>query len=108
MSEHERTEVFGECISDYERLRGYVNRRYGDTLTQREINAWMAENGYGLFVEGVPEADAWRDRFWSDHEPDDEPSEITQEYEHRYGARADCQSWYSDDWYSDEDHREAY
>ena len=64
MDRLERAEVFGECISDYERLRGYLALRYGDRSTQREINKWMADNGGGLFVEGVPEADAWRERYW--------------------------------------------
>ena len=62
---HERTEIFGECISDYERLRGYVARRHGDVEADpRTVAHWMADNGGGLFVEGVPEADAWRARFW--------------------------------------------
>lgn len=63
----ERIEVFGECLSDYERLRGYVARRYGDKdADPRTVAHWMADNGHGLFVEGVPEADAWRARFWPD------------------------------------------
>ena len=68
---HERTEVFGECLSDYERLRGYLVKRYGDTSNNREVAHWLADNGHGLFVEGVPEADEWRERYWP-HAPTDE------------------------------------
>jgi hypothetical protein len=61
----ERVNVFGECLSDYERLRGYVALRHGDRdADPRTVAHWLADNGHGLFVEGVPEADAWRERFW--------------------------------------------
>lgn len=67
---HERVEVFGECLSDYERLRGYVALRHGDRNADPSTVAhWLADNGHGLFVEGVPEADAWRARYWPNVAP---------------------------------------
>lgn len=60
-----RNEVFGEILSDYERLRGYVASRYGDQgADPSTVAKWLADNGHGLFVEGVPEADSWRERYW--------------------------------------------
>lgn len=62
---HERREVFSECLSDYERVRGYLVLRHKDLgVTQHEINQWLADNGFGVIVRGVPEAEAWRERFW--------------------------------------------
>lgn len=61
----ERNEVFVEVISDYERLRGYVWLRHDDKdADPRVVSAWMAANGGGVMVEGIPEADEWRGRFW--------------------------------------------
>jgi hypothetical protein len=58
----QRNEVFVEVISDYERLRGYMALKHGDSSGNSA--QWLADNGHGLFVEGVPEADEWRRRFW--------------------------------------------
>jgi hypothetical protein len=59
-----RNGVFVEVISDYERLRGYMALRHDDNIGNSETAQWLADNGHGLFVEGVPEADDWRERYW--------------------------------------------
>lgn len=61
---HERRDAFCDLISDYERLRGYVALKHGEDATSRVVSTWLAENGHGLIIEGIPEADAYRDRFW--------------------------------------------
>jgi hypothetical protein len=61
-----RRDVFVEVISDYERLRGYLAIRYNDLSNNSDVAQWLSDNGHGLFIEGVPEADRWRNRFWPD------------------------------------------
>ena len=75
----ERRDVFVDCISDYERLRGYLVLRYNDNSTNSEVATWLAENGGGLIVEGVPEADEWRERFWPSPstQPDNQGQRLT-------------------------------
>jgi maltooligosyltrehalose synthase len=68
----ERTDTFADCISDYERLRGYLLYRHQDESNNTQVARWLASNGHGLIVEGVPEADEWRERYWPQKEPADD------------------------------------
>jgi hypothetical protein len=62
----ERRDVFVDCISDYERMRVYMSVRHADLSDNHQVAHWLADNGYGILAEGVPEADEWRRRYWPD------------------------------------------
>lgn len=54
-------EVAGEAWTDYANLRGYISDRYGDL--QPDVTGWLKSKGC-VFVEGIPEEEAWQERFW--------------------------------------------
>lgn len=54
-------EVAGEAWTDYANLRGYISDRYGDP--HPDVSGWLKSKGC-VFVEGVPEEEAWQERFW--------------------------------------------
>jgi hypothetical protein len=54
-------EVAGEAWSDYANLRGYLSDRYGDP--HPDVTGWLKSKGC-VFVDGVPEEEAWQERFW--------------------------------------------
>ena len=53
-----RRDVFVECLSDYERLRGYLVCRYNDNADNREIGHWMQSNNFSAFRH-YQEVPAW-------------------------------------------------
>lgn len=55
-------EVVGEAWTDYANLRGYLSDRYGDP--NPDVTGWLLSKGC-VFVEGVPEEEAWQERFWA-------------------------------------------
>jgi hypothetical protein len=89
-------EVVSEAWTDYANLRGYLSDRYGDPTP--DVTGWLQSKGC-VFVEDVPEEEAWQERFWAASEDlravlaayDAESDQITQiVYEE---ALADGEPW---------------
>jgi hypothetical protein len=55
------SEVVSEAWTDYANLRGYLADRYNDP--HPDVTGWLKSKGC-VFVEGVPEEEAWQERFW--------------------------------------------
>lgn len=90
------TNVACEAWSDYSNLRGYLADRYNDP--HPDVTGWLRSKGC-VFVDGVPEEEAWQERCWTAWEAldaalrdfDAESDEITQiVYEE---ALADGEPW---------------
>jgi hypothetical protein len=63
------------------------------TAAQSEINQWLAPEHHIIFVEGVPEADEWRERFFPDTSPPVESRDAVAEAAIRVEQSEEAREW---------------